>query len=188
MSIGCQPTELTPKIASKLCPGIVLRYTIVVVTDALTDVVLVIFPTTLCWQLQMHWTLKAQVFVVFAFRLPLVIFASLFLSTWKQSLPGDNPGVCRGLAITYQQAEICISLIAATIPCLKKLLEQFDTRSSGNIGISSNRTHSNTHTVTSTQGNIDGYALSHMEDELLRSESRISRSDSLGISESIFTG
>jgi hypothetical protein len=129
VSVGCSPESVAPKASSQICPSIVVRYKIVVVLDAITEVVLVAIPGYLSWQLQMSVLLKLQVIAVFAFRLPLVILTSLFLKKWIQSLSSDNPGADRGHALNFQQAELCVSLMAATIPCLKSFIRSFDTGS-----------------------------------------------------------
>ena len=115
VSIGCSPESIAPVSPTETCPTIVTRYKIVVVTDAITDVILVVIPGYLCWQLQMSIVLKVQVLAVFAFRLPLVALSGLFLKTWIRSLSIVNPGIHRTPAIIFQQAELCVSLMAATI-------------------------------------------------------------------------
>jgi hypothetical protein len=129
-----------PMMPSQTCPSIVARYEFIVITDAITDVILVVIPAYLCWQLQMSVTLKLQVLAVFAFRLPLVALAGLFLKTWMRSLHSTNPGIQRTPAVIYQQSELCLSLMAATIPCLKSFIRSFDTGSGmkPSVGGSSN--------------------------------------------------
>jgi hypothetical protein len=137
VSAGCSPESMAPRTLSQTCPAIVARYKFVVVVDAITDLVLIVIPGYLSWQLQMSVVLKLQVLAVFAFRLPLVVLASTFLQKWIQSLSSDNPGVDRAPAIIYQQAELCISLMAATVPCLKSFIRSFDTGSGVKATISS---------------------------------------------------
>ncbi|KAF2034175.1 hypothetical protein EK21DRAFT_41251, partial [Setomelanomma holmii] len=144
VSSGCSPESLAPQQPSQTCPSIVVRYTLVVVSDAVTDIMLVVVPSYLCWQLQMSLTLKLQVAAVFAFRLPLIALAGLFLKTWERSLTVDNPGTHRTPAIIYQQAQLCVSLIAATIPCLKSFIKSFDTGSGVKAAFGSSYEYSST--------------------------------------------
>lgn len=137
VSIGCSPESTAPKVAPNTCSGIIARYQLVVVTDAITDVVLVIVPAYLCWHLQMSVLLKLQVLVVFAFRLPLIALACLFLKFWARSLSTSNPGIDRSPAIILQQSQLCFSLIAGTIPCLKSFIRSFDTGSGVKAGFGS---------------------------------------------------
>jgi hypothetical protein len=109
----------------------------VVITDAITDIVLVVIPGYLCWHLQMSVVLKLQVLAVFAFRLPLVALSGLFLKAWIRSLSMTNPGIRRSTPIVFQQAELCLSLMAATIPCLKSFIRSFDTGSGQKADIGS---------------------------------------------------
>jgi hypothetical protein len=129
VSVGCSAESTAPISPSGTCPSIIARYKLVVATDAITDVILVSIPGYLVWQLQMSIKLKLQVLIVFAFRLPLIALACIFLKAWIRSLSADNPGVTRTPAIIYQQVELCVSLMAATIPCLKSFIRSFDTGS-----------------------------------------------------------
>jgi hypothetical protein len=181
VSGGCSPESVAPRTSSQICATIVARYEFVVVGDAMTDVVLVIIPGYLSWQLQMSILLKLQVLAVFAFRLPLVVLASLFLKTWIQSLSSGNPGVDRAPAIIFQQAELCVSLMAATIPCLKSFIRSFDTGSgvkatistsndygSGNQSGSHSGTRGNSYQMSPMGGNSDVSRKrnrSHMKDD-----------------------
>jgi hypothetical protein len=175
VSVGCSPESLAPRISSQTCPTIVTRYKIVVVTDAITDVVLVLIPGYLCWHLQMSFLLKLQVLAVFSFRLPLVALAGLFLKTWIHSLSAVNPGVDRATPIIFQQVELCVSLIAATIPCLKSFIRSFDTGSGVKATIgSSNEYGSSGGGGSSSQNPNESYELSSMD----KSKSEYSRKGS----------
>lgn len=134
VSAGCSAESLSPKTSAQICSGIETRYMIVVVTDAITDLVLAVVPAYLCRHLQMNFLFKLQVLGIFALRLPLLALASLFLKYWKTSLNGDNIGVARTTALVFQQSQLCVSLIAGTIPCLKSFIQSFDTGSGVKAG------------------------------------------------------
>ena len=134
VSAGCSNESLSPKNPAEICSGIETRYMFVVVTDALTDLILAFIPTYLCRHLQMNILFKLQILGVFALRLPLLILAALFYKAWSSSLHGDKPGVERTTALVYQQSQLCFSLIAATIPCLKSFIQGFDTGSGQKAG------------------------------------------------------
>jgi hypothetical protein len=138
VSVGCSPRSTAPSTEAEICPGIHARYQVVAITDAITDVLLVLVPTYLVWQLQMAVSLKMQVVAVFAFRLPLIPLSFLALTSWNRSLHSNNPGVDRSTAIIYQQSELCFSLIAGTVPCLKSFIRSFDTGSGVKVGYTSN--------------------------------------------------
>jgi hypothetical protein len=163
MSIGCSPESMAPKTSPQVCSSIILRYRVVVVFDAITEFVLVLIPGYLTWQLQMSVILKTQVIAVFAFRLPLVILTSLSIKVWIQSLSSDNPGVVRAYAIIFQQTELCVSLMAATIPCLKSFIRSFDTGSGVKATINTSNDYGSGHrsgSRSATPGN--SYEMSHM--------------------------
>lgn len=135
VSAGCTPPGLFPRLASQACHGIQPRYQAVAVTDALTDLALVIVPAVLCWHLQMPVKMKVQILVVFSFRLPVIVLTGLFIKSWTTSFSATNPGVARYPSIVYQQSQFCLSIIAATIPCLKSWLQSFDTGSGVKVNI-----------------------------------------------------
>jgi hypothetical protein len=143
VSVGCSPASIAPKSEGQTCTGIFMRYKVVVITDALTDFLLVIVPAYLVWQLQMSVKLKLQVISVFAFRLPLLPLAALGLTSFNKSLSSANPGVDRTPAIVYQQSQLCFSLLAATVPCLKSFIRSFDTGSGVKVQYTSNGYDSN---------------------------------------------
>ncbi|KAH8725674.1 hypothetical protein GQ44DRAFT_652357 [Phaeosphaeriaceae sp. PMI808] len=176
VSVGCSPESTAPIVPSRTCPTIVARYKVVVITDALTDIALVIIPGYLCWQLQMSVYLKIQVLTVFAFRLPLIALSGLVFKTWVSSLSAGNPGIHRTSAIIYQQVELCLSLMAATIPCLKSFIRSFDTGSGvkANFGTSSNDHNSGYHTGSDSHTHGQSYQLSSIDQrkgDTTRSES-----------------
>jgi hypothetical protein len=140
VSIGCTPTSTVPKTPSRMCPKIVTRYKAIVIFDAITEILLVVVPSSLFWQLRMPATRKLQVLVIFSFRLPVVALAGLFLKNWVISVSAENPGTHRARALIYQQSELCISLMAATVPCVRGFVRSFDTGSGvkAGIGTSSN--------------------------------------------------
>ncbi|KAJ4373523.1 hypothetical protein N0V86_007664 [Didymella sp. IMI 355093] len=134
VSVGCSTDRLSPRTPSDICPGIEARYLFVVITDGMTDLILAFIPTYLCRHLQMNMLFKLQVFGVFALRLPVLALAGVFYKAWSASMHSDNPGVDRTTSLVYQQCQLCCSLIAATIPCLKSFIQSFDTGSGQKAG------------------------------------------------------
>ena len=134
VSAGCASESLLPRESSDICHGLEVRYMVVVISDGITDFMLAFIPTYLCRRLQMNIVFKLQILGVFALRLPLTVLAGLFYKTWSSSLHGENPGVERTTALIYQQSQLCFSLIAATIPCLKSFIQSFDTGSGQKAG------------------------------------------------------
>lgn len=181
VSVGCSPESLAPTMPSQICPSIVARYTAVVVTDAVTDVALVVIPFLLCWDLHMSTMLKLQVLAVFAVRLPLVVLSGLFLKRWTYSLVAPNPGVRRTSALVLQQCELCWSLMAATIPCLKGFLQSFDTGSGVKAGMGYSNEYGYNRSGSRTLG--DSHELSSMDRSkasALAKQSRLSTKDDDG--------
>lgn len=129
VSVDCSPPSLSPKTPSDICSGIETRYLFVIITDALTDLILAVVPTYLIRNLQMSTHFKLQVLGIFAVRLPLILLAGLFYKAWHLSLYSEDHGVTRTYALVLQQCQVCFSIIASTIPCLKSFIQSFDTGS-----------------------------------------------------------
>jgi hypothetical protein len=129
VSIGCPVDTLSPRTSSQICPGLETRYLLVIITDGVTDLILTFIPTYLIRDLQMSWSFKLQVLGIFALRLPLPVLSGLFFKAWKTSMHSANPGVVRTAALVLQQSQVCTSLLASTIPCLKSFIQSFDTGS-----------------------------------------------------------
>ncbi|OCK81367.1 hypothetical protein K432DRAFT_450183 [Lepidopterella palustris CBS 459.81] len=124
---GCLPTEYGALSTNMKCAGWTLRYKLVVIFDIITETILVLIPIYLVWGIQMSMKLKLRVIIAFAFRLPIITFALLFLYYTLRIPLSQNPGVSASPALIHQQAELGYSLISATIPCLKSFLKSFDT-------------------------------------------------------------
>ncbi|KAL5114624.1 putative ATPase [Pleosporales sp. CAS-2024a] len=175
VSTGCTPTSIAPQQPAQMCRAIDIRYKLVVVTDALIDLVLVLIPGYLTWRLHMSVKLKLQVIAVFALRLPLIVLAACSLKAWLGSLSAVNPGVDRTPAIVFQQVELCVSLLAATLPCLKSFIRSFDTGSGvkANIG-SSNENGSSGRNGGSGQNHGQSYRMSPVKSTKTDSTNRSS--------------
>ncbi|KAF2747785.1 hypothetical protein M011DRAFT_467378 [Sporormia fimetaria CBS 119925] len=137
VSVGCPPESIAPRDNLQTCPNLAVRYQVVLATDIFTDAILVLLPAYLVSQLHMTTKLKIQVTLVFAFRLPLIPLAILGSSNFVHSFESPNPGVDRALAIVFQQSQLCLSLIAATLPCLKSFIRSFDTGGGLNVNYGS---------------------------------------------------
>ncbi|KZM24452.1 hypothetical protein ST47_g4406 [Ascochyta rabiei] len=166
---GCTSDSLSPKTPSDICNGIEVRYMFVVITDGVTDLILAFIPSYLCRHLQMNILFKLQVLGLFALRLPLVVLAGLFYHAWRTAHHSDNPGVERTASLVYQQSQLCFSLIAATIPCLKSFIQGFDTGSGqkAGFGYSSNSGAyghmSSVHHSSSRFDNGESYQMSRLD-------------------------
>jgi hypothetical protein len=159
VSAECSAESLSSKKTTQICSGIETRYMVVVVTDAMTDLVLAVVPAYLCRHLQMDFMFKLQVLSIFALRLPLLALAGLFFKYWSTSLNSDNVGVARTTALVFQQTQLCVSLVAGTIPCLRSFIRSFDAGSGMKAGFghstysSGYGHHSNVHHSSSAPSN-----------------------------------
>lgn len=75
----------------------------------------------------MSLCLKFQVFLAFAFRLPLIAFSVAHLSLFDQYLRSTSPLFIISGSLIVQQVMLTYSLISATIPNLKSFMKSFST-------------------------------------------------------------
>jgi hypothetical protein len=67
----------------------------------------------------------------------------LGLTKYQHSLYSSTPGVDRTPVIIFQQSQLCLSLIAATLACLESFIRSFDTGSVLNVNYSTETSGSN---------------------------------------------
>jgi hypothetical protein len=153
-----------PRTSSQKCHTIIARYKTVVIIDSVTETIIVTVPGYLFWRLNMPVVRKLQVLTIFSFRLPLVVLAGLFVNHWIKSVSMDHPGRHRTRALVYQQSELCVSLIAATLPCLKGFVRSFDTGSGVKVTLTSSNDHgsSNGRTSFNVQKHRNTYQMASM--------------------------
>jgi hypothetical protein len=88
VTAGCSSSHYLPPTEAAICPGYVstfssqlfyipalitlqlIRWKFVVAFDVATEVIFIILPIYLLWNLQMSFNLKLRVFIAFAFRIP----------------------------------------------------------------------------------------------------------------------
>lgn len=91
------------------------------------DVLTMIAPLYLIWDVQMSRRTKTTVVAAFASRAPTIAFTVLRLVSLS-SLDGDNFTWTYVIPEVYTQLEMHYNLIAATIPCLRIFLRAWHTR------------------------------------------------------------
>lgn len=75
----------------------------------------------------MSFWLKFQVFLAFAFRLPLIALSVAHLNLFEQYLESNQPLFEISGTLLLQQVMLTYSLISATIPNLKSFMKSFST-------------------------------------------------------------
>ena len=92
----------------------------------LLDLVALIAPFYLIWDIQMDRRSKMRVILAFAVRAPIIIFTILRLVTIN-NLTGEDFTYAYVTPEVYTQLELHFSLIGATIPCLRIFLKAWNT-------------------------------------------------------------
>ncbi|KAF2838844.1 hypothetical protein M501DRAFT_935163 [Patellaria atrata CBS 101060] len=137
VSVGCTNETIVPTADHGICGALVTRWRVVAILDVLLEAIFVLLPIYLTWNIQMNAQLKARVVGAFAFRIPVAIFAIIYVVSLERALRRPNTGVAYANPMVYLQVELGYSLIAATIPCLKSFIKSFDTGMGLEIGYSS---------------------------------------------------
>ncbi|KAI3401805.1 hypothetical protein diail_8183 [Diaporthe ilicicola] len=107
--------------------GKFLRWQIITAFDIVTEILICSLPVVFVWSNTMSFCLKFQVFLAFAFRLPLVALSLAHLSLFEQYVKSPQPLFRISDSILAQQVMLTYSLISATIPNLKSFLKSFST-------------------------------------------------------------
>ncbi|KAK5123181.1 hypothetical protein LTR85_003379 [Meristemomyces frigidus] len=136
----------------------------------LLDLMLIVFPVFLVYDLQMPLASKLTVIIGFAFRLPASVITILRLVaidnvlieqhaediTWNAMVP-----------VIYQQIELHYTIIAATIPCMRLFLKNFNT---GYLGTTADQVDP-TATMAATKGS-NSYAMSSVRSRHMNSHNK----------------
>ncbi|OQO08166.1 hypothetical protein B0A48_06960 [Cryoendolithus antarcticus] len=95
--------------------------------DVLTELTLIVMPFVIVWPLQMSTKLKLQVTSAFSFRLGVAALA-ITHAVYASRLPRSaHPSLASIPRIALAEAELCWSIVSATIPNLKSFMSSFNT-------------------------------------------------------------
>ncbi|KAM0716068.1 hypothetical protein Q7P37_008582 [Cladosporium fusiforme] len=133
------------------------RWIVVETFACLIDVAIAIFPVALVWGLQMKQDKKFWVISGFAARLPTIPLAAMRLISLSKSLTSTEQIFDHATSEILTQAELCYSVISATIPCLRIFMQSVNT---GLLGMTtfdeSSTDRSNPTYLASRSGNFGG--------------------------------
>ncbi|KAF2261346.1 hypothetical protein CC78DRAFT_521904 [Lojkania enalia] len=122
-NVGCPSSSAL----SNHCDGQIMRWSIVTGLDVITEVVALILPPYLVWQLQMKSTYKLRVIAAFCFRAGTIVFSVIYLNSWVHYSNGAPSPFNILPVLIWQQVLLAWSLISATIPNLKAFLQSLST-------------------------------------------------------------
>ncbi|KAK4543662.1 hypothetical protein LTR36_005307 [Oleoguttula mirabilis] len=136
----------------------------------LLDLMTVIFPVFLVHDLQMPLVSKLTVIVGFAFRLPasvITILRLVYMDNILVAQHGEETTWTALAPVIYQQIELHFSIIAATVPCMRLFLKNFNT---GYLGTTADQVDP-TATMAGTKGS-NSYAMSTVRSRHMDSQNR----------------
>ncbi|KAF2121707.1 hypothetical protein BDV96DRAFT_218452 [Lophiotrema nucula] len=123
---------------SQHCDGQITRWSIVTGLDVATEVIVLVLPPYLVWQLQMKTSYKLRVIAAFCFRILIIVFSVLYLNAWITYTNGPPSPFRVQPVLLWQQVWLSWSLISTTIPNLKAFLQSLSTNWGIDWGYSSN--------------------------------------------------
>lgn len=99
------------------------RWSVITALDVLTEVILLLLPAYLVWQLQMKTSYKLRVIVAFCFRILVIIFSIFHLSARIKYTNAQPSPFNIVSTLIWHQTLLAWSLISTTIPNLKAFLQ-----------------------------------------------------------------
>ncbi|KAK3714682.1 hypothetical protein LTR37_007662 [Vermiconidia calcicola] len=127
ISMNCSPSWYITDYSARRCGAQGRRWAGIAAIDALTEIMITAYPVVMVWPLQMSAKLKAQVASAFVFRLG-VAAAAIMHAVWvARHEKSVHPSIAMVPTIIIAEAELCWSLVSATIPNLKNFMRRFNT-------------------------------------------------------------
>ncbi|KZM28293.1 hypothetical protein ST47_g559 [Ascochyta rabiei] len=105
------------------CYGQVSRWSLVTALDVTTEIMTLVLPSYLVWQVQIGMKTKFRVIAAFCFRIAVVAMSAAHLNAWISYTNGPPSPLFVVPTIIWQHTLLATSLITATIPNLKAFLQ-----------------------------------------------------------------
>ncbi|KAG6365773.1 hypothetical protein INS49_007384 [Diaporthe citri] len=123
LAVNCDSGTTLTTSHPRYCPEQFLRWQIITAFDIITEILICFLPVVFVWSNTMSLCLKFQVFLAFAFRLPLIALSVAHLSLFEQYIKSASPLFEISGSLLLQQVTLTYSLISATIPNLKSFMK-----------------------------------------------------------------
>lgn len=109
------------------CPNIVLSWEAVTALNVITELIIAVMPLWLVWNLQTDRSRKVAVVMVFSLRTPIIAAAITRVAYLRTSIPSSQPLLTGVIPFICMEVEMHYGLMAATFPCLKPFIANFNT-------------------------------------------------------------
>ena len=116
------------------CPGSYKRLLGIGIFDCLLELALVSSSVLMIARLQAGMWTKVAVVLVFCFRLPLIVFVAMRLTTWDQSGLNINFTRLEDRYVVWTQVQVSYSLVSATIPSIRAFISSLSTFHGAGLG------------------------------------------------------
>lgn len=102
------------------------RWSVVIATDAFLELCYVALSVALVMPLQMKAYIKVTVVAAFAFRIPCIVFSSIYGVTVHRFITSSDHGLSLSTRLLWQQVVLGYALVSATIPTLKSFIRGYN--------------------------------------------------------------
>ncbi|KAL6890074.1 acyl-CoA N-acyltransferase [Trichoderma evansii] len=123
--INCRADTLLTLDNVKQCPNQNIRWAVITAVDISTEILTWLLIVQLSWTVNMSFTRKCQVAMVFSFRLLLIALSISHLVYFDKYPTSPQPQFAIASSLLFQQVMIVWSLISATVPNMKNFLKSF---------------------------------------------------------------
>ncbi|KAK6447152.1 hypothetical protein ACSS6W_000114 [Trichoderma asperelloides] len=123
--INCRADTLLTLDNIEQCPNQDIRWAVITAIDVSTEMLTWILIVQLSWTVNMSFSRKCQVAMVFSFRLLLIALSVTHLVYFDKYPTSAQPQFAIASSLLFQQVMIVWSLISATVPNMKNFLKSF---------------------------------------------------------------
>ncbi|KAH8708381.1 hypothetical protein GQ44DRAFT_691168 [Phaeosphaeriaceae sp. PMI808] len=144
ISVDCSPNYIVLGQQNVECANHVTRLLAIFISEVMLECVIVILPAIFLTSISMRCNEKVLVIVAFAFRLPVVACIIAYLVASIRFLSSNRTGVNIAATAIWQQVLLGYALMSATLPMLRKFMQNFTTGGMGfsqdtNVNMGSNQ-------------------------------------------------
>ncbi|KAF7511001.1 hypothetical protein GJ744_005547 [Endocarpon pusillum] len=109
-------------LVGERCPGSFVRWQVFAGLDVVTELVMIILAIYLVWDAKLSRKNKAVVIIAFGLRAPILVGIAFRLQNFDYAGLTVNPTLLEAEFIVWSQAELHFSIVAATVPTLRRFV------------------------------------------------------------------
>ncbi|KIW61215.1 hypothetical protein, variant [Exophiala xenobiotica] len=134
VTIGCNSSGAIHSESGGRCSGLVKRWTVIGVLDALLEILIWFLSLVVLVPLQMSWQRKLQASASFILRLPIIIFIGLNIKYVSVFNTASDAGIALTSPVLFRESQLLYALFSAAVPALNQYLRKLDTTHATQFG------------------------------------------------------